>query len=288
MKKHLSSVILALVFLIGLSMLLYPTVSDYINKQHSSRAIANYDAAISKTSEDKISEIFEDAEAYNQRIAATPTALYAPAQIGGYSTTLNPIGSGIMGYLDIPKIGVELPIYHGVDEGVLQIGVGHIEGTSLPTGGENTHCVLSGHRGLPSARLFTDLDAMQEGDFFSLTVLNRVLTYRVDQIKVVLPSETDDMEIVRGEDHCTLVTCTPYGVNTHRLLVRGIRVVNEEEAPEIYVTNEALRINRIFISSIAAVPLLLMLLIFAFSKAIQKYTKRNQSDGKEERQHETE
>jgi sortase A len=167
-----------------------------------------------------------------------------------------------MGYIDIEKIGVELPIYHGVDEGVLKIGVGHLEGSSLPVGGENTHCILTGHRGLPSAKLFTDLDEMKIGDKFTVTVLDRVLTYEVDQIKVVLPEDTSELTIREGKDYCTLVTCTPYGINTHRLLIRGVRVEGGQAGtPGIFVTNEAFRIDPTIVAAVIAVPLLITVTI---------------------------
>ncbi|MCQ2434718.1 MAG: class C sortase [Oscillospiraceae bacterium] len=287
MKKHLSNIILILIFLVGLSMLLYPSVADYVNKQNTSHAIANYDAFISSASEEKIEWIFSEAEAYNKNLAASQISLNSDTKTADYRNVLNPIGTGIMGYVDIPKINVELPIYHGTEEGVLQIGVGHMENSSLPIGGESSHAVLSGHRGLPSAKLFTDLDAMAEGDIFMITVLNRVLTYRVDQIKTVLPSESEDMQIVHGKDYCTLVTCTPYGVNTHRLLVRGIRVEAEDEAAGFYVANEALQLSRILTVSIGAVPLLISLLILLIRKGIRKRNERT-IDAKEESKHETE
>lgn len=287
MKKHVSNAILLLIFLVGLSMLLYPSVADYINKQNTSHAIANYDAFISSASEEQIEQILAEAEAYNQNLAASQISFTDKTEIADYRNVLNPIGTGIMGYVDIPKINVELPIYHGTEEGVLQIGVGHMEKTSLPVGGINSHAVLSGHRGLPSAKLFTDLDMLAEGDTFLITVLNRVLTYRVDQIKTVLPSETEDMQIEHGKDYCTLVTCTPYGVNTHRLLVRGIRVEEEDEAAVTYVANEAMRLNRILTVSIGAVPLLVSLLILLLQKGNRKRNERI-SNAKEESDHETE
>jgi sortase A len=188
--------------------------------------------------------------------------LYEPTQVIGYNDTLDITGTGIMGYIDIEKIGVELPIYHGVDQGVLQIGVGHLEGSSLPVGGENTHCILTGHRGLPSAKLFTDLDEMKIGDKFTVTVLDRVLTYEVDQIKVVLPEDTSELTIREGKDYCTLVTCTPYGINTHRLLIRGVRVEGGQAGtPGIFVTNEAFRIDSTIVAAVIAVPLLITVTI---------------------------
>lgn len=287
MKKYLVDILIISVFLIGLSLLLYPTVSDYINARNSSKVIADYESNITNASAERIAQIFEEADAYNQNLAATTASLYDPSKVKGYYDVLDPIGAGIMGYLDIERIGVQLPIYHGVSEGVLQIGVGHMEGTSLPIGGENTHCVFSGHRGLPSAKLFTDLDEMQTGDIFTITVMNRLLTYQVDQIKVVLPTETDDLQLVAGKDYCTLVTCTPYGVNTHRLLVRGVRIDNPEIAPTIYVSNEAFRIEKLIVLTVVAVPMLSLLLIFLLIRSIVRIVRRKTSDKKEGNEHET-
>ena len=166
-----------------------------------------------------------------------------------------------MGYIEIPSIDVHLPIYHGTDDAVLQIAVGHLEWTSLPVGGESTHCVLSGHRGLPSARLFTDLDQLKEGDYFMLNILDETLTYEVDQIRIVEPQETDDLLIVEGEDLVTLVTCTPYGINTHRMLVRGRRIATEEVRAVRRVTADAIQIEPIIVAPFVALPILLVLLI---------------------------
>lgn len=281
MKKHLFNIIITLIFLIGLSLLLYPTISDYINARHSSQAIADYESNISHASAARIAQIFEDAERYNQNLATTASALYDSSKIKDYTEMLDPIGAGIMGYLDIPCINVQLPIYHGVSEGVLQVGVGHMEGTSLPVGGANTHCIFSGHRGLPSARLFTDLDEVNIGDTFTITVMNRLLTYQVDQIKTVLPTETDDLQIVAGKDYCTLVTCTPYGVNTHRLLVRGMRVDNPAIAPTIHVSNEAFRIDKLIVLTVVGVPMLIVLLIFLLIRSIVKKPSTESPNGKE-------
>jgi sortase A len=190
--------------------------------------------------------------------------LYEPTQVTGYNDTLDLTGTGVMGYIDIDKIGVELPIYHGVDAEVLQIGVGHLEGSSLPVGGVNTHCILSGHRGLPSAKLFTDLNEMAIGDRFTITVLDRVLTYEVDQIKVVLPEDASELAIEEGKDYCTLVTCTPYGINTHRLLVRGIRVDGEiTRTPDIFVSNEAFKIDKTIVATVIALPLFITVTLVA-------------------------
>ena len=234
MRKHLTTIILILLLLTGLSFLLYPTVSDWWNSLHQSRAIAGYTEAVEGMDEESYEKWWNEAREYNQSLKRKPDRYrMTEGEKAGYEAQLDVAGNGIMGYIEIPGIKCSLPIYHGTDEAVLQVAVGHVSGSSLPVGGEGSHCVLSGHRGLPSAKLFTDLDQMGEGDLFMLHVLDETLTYEVDQITVVLPEEVNDLELVEGEDYCTLVTCTPYGINTHRLLVRGKRTENLlEEKPE--------------------------------------------------------
>lgn len=230
MRKHLSTIVLRLVFLIGLSLLLYPTVSDGWNAFRQTRAIAGYVQQVAELDTNRYSQLWSDAKAYNQSLLEKDNRyLMTDEERAEYESLLNVSGSGMIGYIEIPDIQCTLPIYHGTDEAVLQTAVGHIEGTSLPTGGEGTHCVLSGHRGLPSAKLFTDLDKLAVGDVFRLRVLDEILTYEVDQIRIVEPYEVDALGIEPGKDYCTLVTCTPYGINTHRLLVRGRRIENLEE-----------------------------------------------------------
>ena len=260
-KRDFSTVILILVFLVGLSLLLYPSVSDYWNSFHQSRAIATYAEQVANIDNDIYAQLWEDARAYNQTLVGKENRFQiTDEERETYESLLNVGGNGIIGYIEIAKIGCSLPIYHGTDEGVLQIAVGHIEGTSLPTGGENTHCVVSGHRGLPSAKLFTDLDKLIPGDTFVLRVLDETLTYEVDQILIVEPQELAALEIEEGRDYCTLVTCTPYGINTHRLLVRGHRVANAEEAVQIRVTADAIQIEPVLVAPLVAVPMLLILL----------------------------
>ena len=261
MKKRASSIILIFVLIIGLSLILYPTISDWWNDFHQSRAIADYDAILAEMEEEDYTHLFEAAMEYNEQLRQLKFPLMYYDQISGYGDLLNITGTGVMGYIDIPSIQVELPIYHGTSEGVLQIAVGHVEGSSLPTGGESTHCVLSAHRGLPSARLFTDLDKMQVGDVFTLTVVDRLLTYEVDQILTVLPHEVEPLYVQEGEDFCTLVTCTPYGINTHRLLVRGRRIENAAEVTVKRVTADAVQIRPILVAPMVAAPVLLLLLI---------------------------
>ena len=261
-KRDFSTVILILVFLVGLSLLLYPSVSDYWNSFHQSRAIATYAEQVANIDNDRYARLWEDARAYNQTLVGKQNRFQiSEEERETYESLLNVGGNGIIGYIEVAKIGCSLPIYHGTDEGVLQIAVGHIEGTSLPTGGESTHCVVSGHRGLPSAKLFTDLDKLIPGDTFVLRVLDETLTYEVDQILIVEPQELAALEIEEGRDYCTLVTCTPYGINTHRLLVRGHRVANAEEAVQIRVTADAIQIEPLLIAPLVAVPMLLILLV---------------------------
>jgi len=261
MKKNRSNIILILIFLVGLSVMLYPTVSDYINQKNQSRAVASYSEEVENLSDVDYQAYFDAADDYNRRLAETPDAFYRPEEVSGYTDTLDVSGTGIMGYITIPKIGVELPVYHGTSDGVLQVAAGHLEGSSLPVGGAGTHAVISAHRGLPSAKLFTNLDELEVGDTFTITVLDRVLTYEVDQISIVLPTETDLLQPVEGKDYVTLMTCTPYGINTHRLLVRGKRIENAENQKHIRVTADALRIEPIIVAPALAVPMLLVMLV---------------------------
>lgn len=262
MKKKLSTLILTAVLIAGTCIMLYPTVSDWWNSFHQSRAIASYAEVTAGLSEEEYQRFLREAQAYNAALLEKSNPLVpTDAELEEYNNMLNISGNGVMGYIEIPKIECALPIYHSVDEAVLQIAIGHIVGTSLPVGGESTHCVLSGHRGLPSAKLFTHLDQMAVGDTFMLQTLDNTLTYEVDQIRIVEPQEVDGLKIVPGQDYCTLITCTPYGINTHRLLVRGHRVENQMSAAAIRVTSEAMLIDPILVAPVAAAPMLLVLFI---------------------------
>ena len=282
MKKNRSNIILILIFLVGLSVMLYPTVSDYINQKNQSRAVASYSEEVENLSDVDYQAYFDAADDYNRRLAETPDAFYRPEEVSGYTDTLDVSGTGIMGYITISKIGVELPIYHGTSDGVLQVAAGHLEGSSLPVGGAGTHAVISAHRGLPSAKLFTNLDELEVGDTFTITVLDRVLTYEVDQISIVLPTETDLLQPVEGKDYVTLMTCTPYGINTHRLLVRGKRIENAENQKHIRVMADALRIEPIIVAPALAVPMLLVMLVVML--AVPRLRKRKNQ--REENHHE--
>lgn len=274
MKKktsNLITIILILILLAGLSLLLYPTVSDYWNSFHQSRAIASYAEQVAEIDSDTYEQLWADAQAYNRSLIGKVGRYdMTDEERAKYESLLDVSGNGIIGYIEIPSIKCSLPIYHGTDEAILQIAVGHIEGTSLPVGGSGTHCVLSGHRGLPSARLFTDLDKMVVGDIFMMRVLDETLTYEVDQIRIVLPNEMDDLEIEEGKDYCTLVTCTPYGINSHRLLVRGHRIENQVEAQDIRVTSDAIQIEPLIVAPIVALPMLLALLFILLVSGTKK------------------
>ena len=262
MKKYGTTIILLIVLIVGLSLLLYPSFSDWWNSMHQSRAIASYVEQVAGIDEEQYAHLWEDAWNYNESLAERPNHyVLDDEQKAQYNQILDISGLGIMGYIEVPSIGVALPIYHGTNESVLQVAVGHLEWTSLPVGGESSHCVVSGHRGLPSAKLFTDLDKLVVGDVFIFRVLDEILTYEVDQILIVEPHETDALLIEQGQDLCTLITCTPYGVNSHRLLVRGHRVENQEEAQSVRVTADAMQIEPTIVAPIVAIPMLLVLLV---------------------------
>lgn len=264
MKKdgRFTTVLLILIFVAGLSLLLYPSIADYVNSMHQSKAISTYAEDVAALKQEEYDAYWQAATEYNRALLSRSNA-YLPSdeEKAQYETLLNLTGTGVMGYIEIPTIEVTLPIYHGTEDSVLQIAVGHLDWTSLPVGGESSHCVLSGHRGLPSAKLFTNLDRLVEGDVFMLRILDEVLTYQVDQILIVEPAEVKPLEIEEGKDYCTLVTCTPYGINTHRLLVRGHRIENAAEAVAVHITAEAIQIEETIVAPILAMPILLVLLI---------------------------
>ena len=266
MRSRKAAVILTIGFLIGVSVLLYPAFSDYWNSKTQSRAITNYESVLKHLEPEDYSALFQAAYDYNDALRALEFPLRDFDQVPGYYEALKLEGVNILGYLSIDKIGVELAVYHGTSDYVLNMGVGHLEGSSLPVGGESTHSVMSAHRGLPSAKLFTDLDRLEPGDTFRVTILDQVLTYQVDQIKIVTPTEIEDLKIEEGKDYCTLFTCTPYGINTHRLLVRGVRIETIVEKPAIYVANEAFRIEPLIVMPAVAAPMMLVFLIHLMVK----------------------
>ena len=262
MRKVCINLMLISVFLIGLSLLLYPTFSDWWNSMHQTRAIANYSETIATLDHSVYEEIWQRAGEYNAALAGRGIRwTLTDEERADYISQLDPGGTGIMGYIEIPSINVSLPIYHGTSDSVLQIAVGHLDWTSLPVGGESTHCVLSGHRGLPSAKLFTNLDQIVEGDTFIIRVLDEVLTYEVDRILIVEPEDVTALQIESGKDLCTLVTCTPYGINSHRLLVRGHRVETEQEEAAVRLVSDGIQIEPLLVAPVVALPMLLALLL---------------------------
>lgn len=273
MKRKLSTMLLILVFFAGLSLLLYPSLSDYWNSFHASQAVATYSEEVRNLHADKYDRLIGEAREYNAALPGRYKAFFlSESDRSTYNALLDVNGTGVMGYIEIPTIQISLPIYHGTEDEVLQIAVGHLEWSSLPVGGEGTHCVLSGHRGLPSAKLFTNLDKLVAGDKFVIRVLDEVMTYEVDQILIVEPNDLSALAIEKGKDLCTLVTCTPYGVNSHRLLVRGHRVENESE--EIRVTSDAMEIDPLIVAPAVALPMLLVLLFILLVSG-----KKKKSDG---------
>ena len=263
LKKNFVNILICVIGLVGAGLLAYPSVADWWNSFHQSRAVAAYAQAVAEMDEETYDRLLGEAEAYNRKLAETGILwTMSKKQMKEYDALLNINDTGIMGYIDIPKINIQLPIYHGTDEAVLQIAIGHIAGSSLPIGGKSTHCIVSGHRGLPSAKLFTDIDKMSEGDVFTMTVLDRTVTYEVDQVRIVEPTNLSDLQIVEGKDYCTLVTCTPYGINTHRLLVRGHRIANLNGDADVVA--DGLQIQPVYVAPFIALPILLILIIWMF------------------------
>lgn len=269
MTKKLTNAFIALIFIMGLSLLIYPSFSNYWNQRHQTRAIAGYEEKVENLTDKQYQKLWNDATLYNTNLKQTLSTLNDQEK-KLYDSTLDVTGTGMMGYVEIPKINVSLPIYHGTDAEILQIAIGHIPGTSLPVGGESTHCVISGHRGLPSAQLFTDIDQLTKGDTFMLQVLDQTLYYEVDQIKTVLPTETDDLKIVEGQDYCTLMTCTPYGVNTHRLLVRGRRI----NKTNLRVRRDLVKADPVLIDVFWVVLAIIIAFIWYLTSIKKKYKER--------------
>lgn len=280
-KGNFSTFLLILLLILGLSLLLYPTVSEAWNTRYHRRSLEDYTNAVATLDPDRYQKFWEDAVAFT-RMRRQSTEIFELSQEEKdlYSQVLNLSGDGIMGFIEIPTIGSKLSIYHGTEEAVLQVGIGHLEWSSLPVGGADTHCILSGHRGLPSARLFTDLDKLQIGDTFVLKILDEQLTYEVDQILIVLPHETDALLIEEGKDLCTLVTCTPYGVNSHRMLVRGHRVENAAQAVTHRVTADALRMEPLAVAAVLFFPILVLMLMVSSVLERLLRTKRKNISGR--------
>jgi sortase A len=268
MKKHKVTIIMITLFFIGLLTLFYPTLSNYYNEKNQSKTIYNYENILNEKNKIDFDKLKEDAINYNKELSELTEPLLSYENIQNYNELLNINNDGMIGYLTIDKIKVELPIYHGISNEVLNSSVGHLEGSSLPIGGNSTHSVLSAHRGLPSAKLFTDLDKLEVGDIFKITVLDEVLTYEVDKIVIVSPSDREYLKIEEDKDYVTLLTCTPYGINTHRLLVRGVRVT--ENTKKNYITTEGFRINRMIVIPIVALPIIVLLLLIILIKPVKR------------------
>jgi len=271
MKNRKTSIILLITFFIGLSVLLYPSISSFWNSKTQSEAIVDYEAMLAQYKPEDYTAVFAEADEYNKKLHALEEPLIEHSSLTEYHNVLNVSGTGMMGYVTIPKISQELPVYHGTSDSVLSVAVGHLEGTSLPVGGKSTHSVVSAHRGLPTAVLFTHLDRMEVGDTFHFTILDRTITYEVDEIRIVEPDDTGLIRIVEGKDYCTLLTCTPYGINTQRLLVRGHQV-DATQTRNIYIANEAYRVEPLIVMPIVALPIIFVLLIYVMFAPVKKET----------------
>ncbi|MBQ9844103.1 MAG: class C sortase [Oscillospiraceae bacterium] len=270
MQSRKVTIILLIAFFIGLSVLLYPSISSYWNSKTQSEAIVDYEAILAAYKPEDYTAVFEAAEAYNQALAALDMPLREYQQLEDtYWKTLDISGTGMMGYLTVPKISQELPVYHGTSDAVLGFAVGHFQGTGLPVGGEGNHSAVSAHRGLPTAVLFTHLDRMELGDLFYFTILDRTFTYEVDQIRIVEPQDVNLLLPEEGKDYCTLITCTPYGINTHRLLVRGHQV-DASQKRNIYIANEAYRVDTLIVMPLVALPIIVVLLIYVMVAPVKK------------------
>lgn len=270
MLSRKATVILLVSFFIGLCVLLYPSISSYWNSKTQSEAIVDYESMLALYKPEDYTALFEAATAYNTKLAGLDMPLRQYPQITQeYWKTLDVTGTGMMGYITVPKISQELPVYHGTSDSVLGMAVGHLEGTSLPIGGVGNHTVVSAHRGLPTAVLFTHLDRMEVGDIFYFTILDRTITYEVDQIRIVQPDDVSLIGMESEKDYCTLLTCTPYGINTQRLLVRGHQV-NASQSRNLYIANEAYRVDTLIVMPMVALPIILVLLIYVMFAPVKK------------------
>ena len=270
MQNRKTTIILLVSFFIGLSVLLYPSFSGYWNSKTQSKAIVDYEAMLAAYRPEDYSDLFEAAERYNEALAKLNTPLREYKKLTeDYWNTLDVSGTGMIGYVTIPKIGQELPLYHGTSDAVLAIAAGHMEGTSIPVGGESIHSVVSAHRGLPTAVLFTYLDRMEVGDTFYFTILDRTITYEVDQIRIVEPDDVSLIQIEDGRDYCTLLTCTPYGINTQRLLVRGHQI-DASQKRNLYVAVEAYRVDTLVVMPMVALPIIFVLLCYVMLVPVKK------------------
>ena len=271
MQSRKSTIILLVSFFIGLSVLLYPSISSYWNSKTQTKAIIDYEGMLARIKAEDFSTYFEEADEYNRKLRQLEAPFTDYEALPEYWDILDVSGTGMMGYITVPKISQELPVYHSTRDSVLAIAVGHFQGSSLPVGGESTHSVVSAHRGLPSATLFTHLDRMEVGDLFYFTILDRVFTYEVDQIHIVEPHDISLIQVEEGMDYCTLLTCTPYGINSHRLLVRGHQV-DESQEKNIYIANEAYRVDPMIVMPIVALPIIFILLVYVMFVPVSKET----------------
>ena len=270
MQSRKATIILLISFFIGLSVLLYPAVSSYWNSKTQSEAIVDYEAMLAAYKPEDYTAIFEEADRYNAALAALRDPLRQHPELdGAYWKALDVSGTGMMGYVTVPKISQELPLYHGTSDAVLSAAAGHFQGTSLPVGGKSTHSVVSAHRGLPTAVLFTHLDRLEVGDTFYFTILDRTITYEVDQIRIVEPDDVSLIQIEEGKDYCTLLTCTPYGINTQRLLVRGHQI-DATQKRSIYIANEAYRVDPLIVMPAVALPIIAVLLVYVMVTPVKK------------------
>lgn len=266
MKSRIVNFVLVLLLLIGLALVLYPSFSDYWNSFHQSQVIARYAEDIANITTDRYEELMNGAREWNRKLAngeIISGKKLTNEEIKAYEDVLDPLGTGMIGYIEIPSISCFLGIYHGTSEAVLQIATGHLEWSSLPIGGESTHSVISGHRGLPRAKLFTDLDKLRPGDEFEIYVLGETYTYQIDLINIVEPNDMSSLNIIPGGDYVTLVTCTPYAINSHRLLIRGTRVETIMDNT-LHFTSEAMQIDTVLVAAVLSVPILLLLIIYIF------------------------
>lgn len=264
-KISFGSVFFSIIMIIGIGLMLYPSITNLVNEGHQTVAIADYDKVTESLSEKEKEKIWNEALEYNQLLSSNNVMHLNKTNEAAYQKTLNITGTGIMGYIKIPKCNIELPIYHGTSKEILQVGVGHLEGTSLPVGGKGTHCAVSGHTGLPSSKMFNNITELKEGDLFMIKTLGKTLTYKVDNIKVVLPNDAKSITRVPEKDYCTLITCTPYGVNSHRLLVRGHRTKNIYPEPNVSKVDK-IAIMMVFIG--------IIMLVSWFWSGINKKRKR--------------
>lgn len=283
MKKHLSTILLILLFFTGLSVLLYPTVSNYVNGKNQSKAIASYVESMEQMDVSTCEDLLAEAKAYNEQLLSKQARFAMEGEALEQYLQLLHSNGGAIGYLEIDTIGVTLPLYLGNSPAILQVGAGTMPGSSLPVGGPSTHAVITGHRGLPSSRLFTDLDQVAEGDVFVLHVLNETLFYQVDQIRIVEPQDLTELEIQEGKDLCTLITCTPYGINTHRMLVRGHRIEESQMGDVDYrVTADAMQVDTLLVAPILALPLLVILVVCLFLRDKKKPRKSKKTKERRE------